>query len=134
MQFIKLFTEAAKLKWSSALVAAGIYGGWAYSQNLNIELSHRLMITFGQATLSFIATFFFSSLIYWGVSHNHNKQYTWYIVAGLASASYIVILIFLHSLIKTPNIIQTIIPIASLATAYAFYFAKKSEEEVKVST
>jgi hypothetical protein len=133
MSFANVFVDASKLKWMSGLVSAALYGGWVFVSNYDSGPTQLFLSVFVQATVSFIATFTFSSAIYWMILGADRLVLQWYAAALVAVVIYFMILSIVHYSIGTPNLAESVLPIGTLAAAYAFYYSYRASKKIEES-
>lgn len=107
----------------SSLVSASGYAAWVAFCARQLPWQAMAQSALAQWLLSFAATFAFSAFISRGIGTSH-RQAVALRVAGLAMLIYATLLLGVHSLIGTPHPVLTLLPVISLAGAYAVLFAR----------
>lgn len=107
----------------SSTVSATLYAGWVAFCARQLPWAAMAQSALAQWLLSFAATFAFSVFISRQIG-NSPRQAVAVRVAGGAILIYAVILLSVHRMIGTPELMLTLLPVLSLAGAYALFFAR----------
>ncbi len=119
--------KMTKYKYISAILAFGLWGGWAYFVNQVPEQSIRSLYGLTQGTISFIMTLFMVHIVAWVFKRSSTKGLQLLLPALVAMGFSGSVLVLIHSFIGTPHLIFTITPalfvgfIFSLLTSYKLY-------------
>lgn len=107
----------------SSIASATLYAGWVAFCARHLPWTAMAQSALAQWLLSFAATFAFSAFISRRIGSSQ-RQAVAVRVAGGAMLIYAVVLLSVHLMIGTPDPVLTLLPVLSLAGAYALFFAR----------
>lgn len=111
--------------WGSALLAFGLWGGWAFYVNRPSGLATGFTSGVAQGTVSMLMTFVMIQTVT-GISRRLTSRYLQLTLPTLITVgSAAGLLVLVHSLVGTPNIFWTILPGLSGAVPFCFYTSYK---------
>ena len=111
--------------WVSALLAFGLWGGWAFYVNRPSGLATGFTSGVAQGTVSMLMTFVMIQTVT-GISRRLTSRYLQLTLPTLITVgSAAGLLVLVHFLVGTPNIFWTILPGLSGAVPFCFYTSYK---------
>ena len=111
--------------WSSALLAFGLWGGWAFYINRPAGLSTGFTSGVAQGTVSMLMTFVMIRAVTGIFSRLTNRYLQLVLPTLITVGSAASLLVLVHALVGTPNIFWTILPGLSGAVPFCFYTSHK---------
>ena len=125
-------TKTSRLyNWGSALLAFGLWGGWAFYVNRPSGLATGFTSGVAQGTVSMLMTFVMIQAVT-GIFRRLTSRYLQLTLPTLITVgSAAAFLVLVHSLVGTPNIFWTILPGLSGAVPFCFYTSYKLQPEGK---
>jgi hypothetical protein len=107
----------------SSIASATLYAGWVAFCARHMPWTAMAQSALAQWLLSFAATFAFSAFISRRIGRSP-RQAVAVRVAAVAMLIYTAVLLSVHLAIGTPHPLLTLLPVVSLAGAYALFFAR----------
>jgi len=111
--------------WVAALLAFGVWGGWAFYVNLPAGLTVGLTSGVAQGTVSMVMTFVMIKAVTLIFRHLPNRLLQLTLPTILTVGAAAGFLIWVHSQVSTPNIFWTIFPSLSMAVPFCVYTSYK---------
>ena len=105
------------------LLAFSMWGGWTAYINHNHGLTTSLISGSAQGIQSAISTFFGTVFIEWLYKRFGHLKAGAFIVGTITSANSLLIMLLLHYIVGTPEILLTIAPVITMATLYCYSYA-----------
>lgn len=108
-----------------SLIAATVYGSWAFYVNSSADQGLQAFIT--QGSLSFMSTLFFLSLILWVVTRWDEERHQLLVGIAIPNLMVMAILYLTHFVAGTPSIVSTILPSCIMGLIGSFFYIRGLE-------